>query len=141
MTAGVVAHKDHPLHTGTPTTADLADYPWIDYDPPPQGRTPNDRPSLVRVLDELYEHTGKRVATLIRTGSTGLFLMATGPYLAWLSLTFLERLPDLFLKALPVEFARVHYRAGVAFRRSEDDLAPVRRFREIVKAVALERGA
>ena len=141
VTAGVVAHKDHPLHTGTPTIDDLADYPWIDYGPPPQARTPNDGPSPGRVLDGLYEHTGKRVATLIRTSSTGLFPMATGPYLAWLPLTFLERLPDLFLKALQVEFARVRYRAGVAFRRSANDLAPVRRFREIVKETALERYA
>ena len=140
MTAGIVAHKDHPLQTRTPALSDLADYPWIDYDPA-QGNPPKDHPSLVRVMDGLYERTGKRITTLIRAGSAGLFLMATGPYLAWLPLTFLERLPGSFLKALPMEFARVRYRAGIVYRRSASDLAPVRRFREVVKAVALERRA
>ena len=31
MTWGVVAHRDHPLHSGTVSDDVLADYPWIDY--------------------------------------------------------------------------------------------------------------
>lgn len=37
---------------------------------------------------------------VIRTGTGSQMLMAKGPYLAWLSLEFIERIPDLVLKAV-----------------------------------------
>ena len=77
--------------------------------------------------------------TVIRTGSARLFLMARGPYLAWLSLTFLERLPGAFLQPLPVDFGRYRYRSGFVARRSAEDLAPFRRFEAIVRETALGR--
>ena len=97
------------------------------------------RPSLADLLERLYENTHTRVQTVVRTGSAGLFLMASGPYLAWLSLTFLERLPGAFLRPLPVELGRYRYRSGFVARRSAEDLVPFRRFEAIVRETALEQ--
>ena len=84
----------------------------------------NGRPALAGVLDQLYERTGKRIKTVTRAGSAGLYLMAAGPYLSWLSLTFLERLPGHPLKPLPVAFGTLHHRTGMVSRRSADDMSP-----------------
>ena len=97
ITVGVVACEDHPLLAGTPTDADLADCPWIDYDAPLPAATvalaDPDRPSsLDRLLDGLFHETGRRVSTVLRARAAGLYLMATGSWLAWLPLNFLERL-------------------------------------------------
>ena len=54
-------------------------------------------------------------------------------YLAWLSLTFLERLPGAFLQPLPVEFGRYRYPSGFVARRSAEELAPFRRFEAILR--------
>ena len=97
MTWGIVAHKDHPLHSVESTYDDLADYPWIDYDKVIQSQTGTIRPSLTdNVLDKLYKRTSKRVGTVIRTNSVDLSLIRTGPYLSVLSLNFMERLPGSF---------------------------------------------
>ena len=63
--------------------------------------------------------------------------MAAGPYLAWLSLTFLERLPGRFLRPVPVALGRFRYRSGFVARRSAEDLPPLRRFEAIVRETAL----
>ena len=60
-----------------------------------------------------------------------------GPYLAWLSLTFLDRLPGGFLRPLPVRFGRFRYRTGFVARRSAGDLAPFRKLEAIVRETAL----
>ena len=60
-----------------------------------------------------------------------------GPYLAWLSLTFLERLPGRFLRPVPVALGRFRYRSGFVARRSAEDLPPLRRFEAIVRETAL----
>ena len=72
-------------------------------------------------------------------GTGGLRLMARGPHLAWLSLSFLERLPGGFLRPLPVTLGRYRYRyrTGFVARRSAEDIAPLRRFEAIVRATAL----
>ena len=75
----------------------------------------------------------------MRAGAAGLLLMAGGPYLAWLSLTFLERLPGRFLVPLPLEFGRFRYRSGFVARRAAEDLAPFRRLETILRETALER--
>ena len=137
MTAGIVAWHDHPLLGRTITDDDLARSPWIDYDAPAMAVSGERRPSLADLLERLYQNTHTRVQTVIRTGSAGLFLMASGPYLAWLSLTFLERLPGAFLRPLPVELGRYRYRSGFVARRSAEDLAPFRRFEAIVRETAL----
>ncbi len=141
MTWGIVAHRDHPLHAGTVSDDALAEYPWIDFDAPL--RPPNGRggPSLATLLDQLYDRTGRRVKPVIRSGSAGLFLMGTGPYLSWLSLPFLERMPGLSLKPLPVAFGAHSYRVGIVSRRSSEDLSPFGRFREIVREEASRQPA
>ena len=77
--------------------------------------------------------------TILRSGSAGLFLVAGSPYLAWLSLTFLERLPGLSIRPLPVTIGRYDYRSGFVARRSAEDLPPFRRFEAIVREIALEQ--
>ena len=141
MTWGIVAHKDHPLHAGGVSDEALANYPWIDYDAPLRADAANGQPSLTRVLDQLHDKTGRRVRTVTRAGSAGLFLMAAGPYLSWVSLTFLDKLPGRPLKALPVSFGAYRCRAGMISRRSADDLSPFGLFREIVREVASSRDA
>ena len=141
MTWGIVAHKDHPLHTETVSDDALAEYPWIDFDAPmrpPKGRG---GPSLVNVLDQLHERTGRRVKSVVRSGSAGLFLMGTGPYLSWLSLPFLERMPGLSLRPLPVAFGSHSYRVGIVSRRSSEDLSPFGLFREFVREEASRQPA
>ena len=140
MTWGIVAHRDHPLHSMTVTCDDLAEYPWIDYDAPKQNEAGHDRPSLSDVLDSLYKGTSKRASTIIRAGSVGLFLMGTGPYLSWLSLTFLQELPGLRLKPLPLELGTYRYRTGIISRRSAESMSPFRLLEEIIRDVALGRG-
>ena len=136
MTWGVVAHRDHPLHSGTVSDDALADYPWIDYDAPLRPANGRGGPALASVLDQLHERTGRRVKSVVRAGSAGLYLMGTGPYLSWLSLTFLEKLPGHLLKPLPVDFGSYHQRGGIVSRRSSEDLTPFGLFREIVREEA-----
>ncbi len=136
MTWGIVAHRSHPLHSGIAGEEVLADYPWIDFDAPLRSDAANGRPALTGVLDQLYDRTGRRVKTVTRAGSGGLSLMRVGPYLSWLSLTFLDRIPGDPLKPLPVAFGSLRYRAGMVSRRSADDLSPFGIFRDIVREVA-----
>ena len=81
----------------------------------------------------------ERTGPVLRAGCAGLLLLAEGPCLSWLSLAFLARLPGLDLKPLPLTFDRRCYRTGLVARRSAEDLAPVRRFEQIVRDIALER--
>ncbi|MDE0371291.1 MAG: hypothetical protein OXI73_01915, partial [Rhodospirillales bacterium] len=75
---------------------------------------------------------------VLRAGAAGLFLLGYGPWLSWGPLPFMERLPALGLKPLPLAFGRRRYRTGLVARRAAEDLAPVRRFEDIVRAIALE---
>ena len=139
MTWGIVAHKEHPLHSAESTYDDLADYPWIDYDKGIQYQVGSNRPSLTdKVLEKLYKQTSKRVGTVIRTNSVDLSLIRTGPYLSVLSLNFMERLPGSFLKPLPLQLGRYHYRAGVLSRRSLANMPPYRYFIKAVRDVVLD---
>ena len=134
-TAGIVASRGHPLLDREITDDDLVGSAWIDFDAddaPGGGRS-----SLAVLLDRLHETTRRRVRTVVRAGTAGLLLMAGGPYLAWLSLTFLERLPGGFLCPLPVSLGRFSYRTGFVARRSAEDIPLFRRFEEIVRETAL----
>ena len=82
MTAGIVASRDHPLLACEITDDDLARSPWIDYDAAAMAAPGERRPSLGGLLECLHESTRTRVQTVIRTGSAGLFFMASGPHLA-----------------------------------------------------------
>ena len=137
MTAGVVAWSGHPLLAAKVTRRDLSRYPWIDFDWPATPSPGDGRPSLDALLEGLGETVPTRVKTVLRAGTAGLLLMADGPYLAWLSLTFLDRLPGGFLRPLPVRFGRFRYRTGFVARRSAEDLAPFRKLEAIVRETAL----
>ena len=76
---------------------------------------------------------------MLRAGAEGLLLLAEGPWLSWLPLPFLSRLPALGIEPLPLSFGRRRYRTGLVARRSAEDLAPVRLFEDIVRDIALER--
>ena len=138
VTAGIVAARDHPLHAARPEPRDLADWPWIDLDGP--ARVGNGgQPSLVVVFDELQRQTGRRVRAVIRAGSAGVALLAEGPWLAWLPLELIDRLPGAPLEALPLTFGRRRYRTGFIVRRAAEDLAPFRMLRNALHAAALGR--
>ena len=141
MTAGVVASSGHPLLGAKVTRRDLSRFPWIDFDWPATASPGDGRPSLDALLEGLGETVPARVRTVLRAGTAGLHVMADGPYLAWLSLTFLDRLPGGFLQPLPVRFGRYRYRSGFVARRSAEDLAPLRRLEALVREIALgQRG-
>ena len=65
-----------------------------------------------------------RVQTVVRADTVGLFLLAAGPWLAWLPRNFLGGLAAPKFRPLPLKFGRYRYRAGFIARRSAEDLAP-----------------
>ena len=116
MTAGVVVSSGHPLLAAKVTRRDLSRYLWIDFDWPATASPGDGRPSLDALLEGLGDTVPVRVRTVLRAGTAGLLVMADGPYLAWLSLTFLDRLPGRFLQPLPVRFGRYRYRYRYRYR-------------------------
>ena len=139
-TAGIVARAEHPLLAGRPAVRDLVSWPWIDYGgTAPAAAASNGPPSLDRVLDALHARTGRRVKTVLRADAAGLFLLATGPWLARLPLDFLDGLPGTPLRPLPLGFGRCRCPAGLVARRSAEDLAPFRLLQQAVRDAALER--
>ena len=141
VTSGIVAHRTHPLQGGAVALQDLADYPWIDYGGPVPHLSAggNDRPSVAKIMDDLYRRTSKRVKTIVRAGAVGLFMLGSGPYLSWLPLQFLESIREPELKPLRVELGQHRYRTGIVWRRSAEGLAPFRHLREVVKQIASDR--
>ena len=141
VTAGIVAANGHPLHGAEPAPRDLAGWPWIDFDGPDGADAGADagRASLAAVLDELHDLTGGPVRAVLRAGSAGLTLLAAGPWLAWLSLDLLDRLPGTPLRALPLAFGRRRYRTGFIARRSAEDLEPFRMLEQSVRDAAFGR--
>ena len=69
----------------------------------------------------------------------GLFLLATGPWLAWLPLNFVGALAGPKLRPLPLKFGRFRYPGGFIARRSAEDLAPFQHLEEMVRDAAQER--
>ena len=139
MTAGIVAWRDHPLFAGPVAPQDLARYPWIDFDWPAAASLDKSRPSLAAILDQLRSREPARIAAVLRLGAAGLFAMGRGPWLAWLSVELLERLPGGLVRPLPVEFGRYRYRSGFVARRSAEDLPPFRALEQAVRDTALGR--
>ena len=137
LTGGIVARRDHPLRSRRPSAEDLVRSPWIDCyatAPAADGRGP----SLAAVLERLFERTGERAGPVLRMGAAGLLLLAEGPWLSWLPLALLARLPALGIEPLPTGFGRRRYRTGLVVRRSAEDLAPMRAFEAMVRDVARE---
>ena len=141
MTAGIVAWRDHPLFAGTVAPKDLARYPWIDFDWPAPASLDETRPSLAAILAQLRGEGAAGIVTVLRLGAAGLFALATGPWLAWLSTELLKRLPGGLVRPLPVEFGRYRYRSGFVARRSAEDLPPFRALEQAVRDTALGRDA
>ena len=139
VTAGIVAASGHPLHDARPDPRDLAAWPWIDFDGPAGADDGPARPSLAAVLHELRGRTGRPVRAVVRAGSAGLTLLAAGPWLAWLPLDLIDRLPGRPLKALPLAFGRRRYRTGFLARRSAEDLKPFRMLETALRDAALGR--
>ena len=137
LTAGIVAASGHPLHAAGPGPRDLAGWPWIDFEEP--GDAGAGRPSLAAILQELRGLTGRPVRAVLRAGSAGLTLLADGPWLAWLPLDLLDRLPGAPLRALPLTFGRRRYRTGFLARRSAGDPEPFRALEQAVRDAALGR--
>ena len=79
MTAGIVAWRDHPLFAGTVTPADLARYPWIDYDWPAAASLDETRPSLAAILAQLRGEGPAGIVTVLRLGAAGLLALADRP--------------------------------------------------------------
>ena len=138
VTAGIVAHRGHPLHGARPTPGDLLRHPWLECYAAARSGAGGRGPSLASILERLRERTGERPGPVLRAGAAGLVLLAEGPWLSWLPFAFLARLPALGLKPLPLVFGRRRCRTGLVARRSAEDLAPVRLFEDIVRAIALE---
>ena len=139
ITAGIVAHRGHPLHGARPTPGDLLRHPWLECYAAARSGADGRGPSLASVLERLRERTGERPGPVLHAGAAGLLLLAEGPWLSWLPFAFLARLPALGLEPLPLVFGRRRCRTGLVARRSAEDLAPVRLFEDIVRTIALER--
>ena len=139
ITAGIVAHRDHPLHRARPAPGDLLRHPWLECYAAARSGADGRGPSLTSILERLRERTGERPGPVLRAGAAGLLLLAEGPWLSWLPFAFLARLPALGLEPLPLTFGRRRCRTGLVARRSAENLAPVRLFEDIVRTIALER--
>ena len=74
--------------------------------------------------------------TVLRLGAVSLFALAGGPWLDWLSLDLLERLPGRPVRPLPVDIGRFRYRSGFVARRPAEDLAPFRALEQTVRDIA-----
>ena len=138
-TAGIVAHAEHPLLAGRPAVRDLVSWPWIDYGGAAPAAAAGSGPPPDGILDALHARTGRRVKTVLRADAAGLYLLATGPWLARLPLDFLDGLPGTPLRPLPLGFGRCRCPAGSIARRSAEDLAPFRLLQKAVRDAALER--
>ena len=141
LTAGIVAWHHHPLLAGRVTRARLSRYPWIDFDWPasaPRGAPRGARrASLDAILERLRDAAPGRATPVLRAGAAGLLLMADRPYLAWLSLSLLDRLPGRLLRPLPVSLGRHRYHSGFVARRAAEDLSPFVRLEQLVRQLAL----
>lgn len=139
LTAGIVAHRDHPLLLRSFAIDDLVRCPWIDFNGSIASSLDNTHCSLAKLFDQLYERTSTRVTSVVQTSGTNLFLMGGGPYLSCLSLTFLHRLNGLILRPLPVSFGRFRYQSGCVTRRATESLPPFRNLLAILRRVILDR--
>lgn len=136
MESCIVARSDHPLHAGEVTCHDLVEWPWIDCEAPARTQDDEEQSPLGELFEEIFAATQKRVRTVVRAGPAGLALMGTGPYLSRMPVTFLDRLPGIRLKPLPLDFGKTRFRAGIVSRASAWDFSTFRYFAETVREVA-----
>ena len=91
-------------------------------------------PDIGRAGEPVAEQ-GEPVAELALQALLRLELRSRGPAR---ELELLDRLPDRFLRPVPVTFGRFRYRSGLVARRAAEDLAPMRRLEALVREAALE---
>ncbi len=117
---GVVAVADHPIFDKTASLDDLCDYPWIDYG---AGRPANDQvwPGTVDIQAEVRNRTGRDFRTIVECDASGLALMRSAPYLAYLPVNIAESIPGLPLREVPVNLHERVFRSGLILRRSIQD--------------------
>ena len=138
VTWGIVAHKSHPLHSRIFVHEDLVEYPWINFDTiSPTGDPGENLPCLTYVRDELFRKTGKRIRSVVHTGSTGLCVMGGGPFLSYLPLMMVANAPEAALAPLPTDFARRLHPAGIVTRRASSNMAPCTYLRNVLRERAL----
>ena len=82
--------------------------------------------------------------TVRRLSAAGLAALAPGPWLAWLPVELIRRLPgglvrSLPVRSLPVRIGRFRYRSGLVSRRAAEDLPPFRALEQAVRNAALGR--
>ncbi len=114
---GVVAVADHPIFDGPVTPERLADFPWIDYGSGRRARA-HVWPGAEDIQQEVMDRTGRSFRTIVECDASGLALMRTQPYLAYLPVTIAENIPGLRLKEVPVALNKRVFRSGVVLRKS-----------------------
>lgn len=139
LTAAIVAWRGHPLLEGRARPGDLAGRPWIDFDWP-EPATPDDgRPSLDAILAGFRDAAPGGVVPIMRLGAAGLLALASGPWLAWLPVEPLSRLPGAPVRPLATGTGRFRYRTGFVARRAAEDLPAFRALERAVRDAALGR--
>ena len=83
VTAGIVAHRDHPLQSARPTLDDLVRHPWLECYASARASPAGRGASLASILERLHERTGERAGPVLRAGAADLRLLAEGPWLSW----------------------------------------------------------
>ena len=83
ITAGIVAHRDHPLQSARPTLDDLVRHPWLECYASARASPAGRGASLASILERLHERTGERAGPVLRAGAADLRLLAEGPWLSW----------------------------------------------------------
>ena len=78
--------------------------------------------------------------TVLRLGAAGLVALAPGPWLAWLPVELLSRLPGGPVRPLPVETGHFRYRTGFVARRAAEDLPPFRALQAVRDAALGKEG-
>ncbi len=96
------------------------------------------KPFVELIAGVVAASTGAPVAEVLRTASAGLALLAAGP---WLALHFLERLPGVPVRPVPVAFGRFRYRLGLFTKRAAEEFPPLRRLETFVREAVLGRAA
>ena len=114
---GVVAVESHPIFEGMATLERLCDFPWIDYG---AGRPSGSQvwPGTQDIQSEVFRKTGRRFRTIVECDASGLALMRSEPYLAYLPTSIAENIPGLPLRRVSVELDARTFRSGLVVRKS-----------------------
>ena len=140
VTAGIVARRDHPLHGARPTPGDLVHHPLarllrLGAHPRP-ARAGLRSPRSSSGCASAPASTPDRCSARARRDSSSSPRGRGSPGFRSPSSRACPRSASV---RCPLTFGRRRYPSGLVARRSAEDLAPVRRFEDIVRTIALER--